>query len=258
MSDANRFTNRSEYYARSRPGYPDAVIELLRGEAGWTRHASIADVGAGTGISSELFLRHGNQVFAIEPNGEMRAITESLRARYPALQVIDGTAEATGLPAASVDFVTAATAFHWFDADLTRAEFRRILRPEGRVVLLWNERRSESPFLRSYEDMLQRFGTDYRQRWGSERKSVLHSVDRFFAGPFETRRFENLQHLDFEGLRARLLSASYAPLPDEPNHKEMMADLRQIFDEFQSDGLIIFEYETVVYWGRLSGNGRDL
>ena len=249
----DRFSNRAEYYARSRPGYPVAVITLLHKEAVWRPDSVIADIGAGTGISSELFLRHGNCVFAVEPNADMRASAESLRVRYPFFRLMEGTAEVTGLAARSVDIVTAATAFHWFDPAKTRVEFARILKPGGHVVLLWNERHSEaSPFLQAYEEMLQRFGTDYKQRWGSERKSVGTKVDEFFQGPFETRRFNNPQHLDFDSLHARVLSASYAPLPGQPNYAEMMTAMREIFDHEQHDGKVTFEYETIVYFGQLS------
>jgi ubiquinone/menaquinone biosynthesis C-methylase UbiE len=252
MNGASRFAKRSAFYAPSRPGYPDAVIELLGRECGWTPGAIIADVGAGTGISSELFLRHGSTVFAIEPDAEMRACAEYLLPRHKGFQVVGGSAESTGLPDSSIDFVAAATAFHWFDIDVARVEFRRILRPQGWVVLLWNERRSESSnFSRAYEDLLQSFGTDYKQRWGTQRKNLLQTVGRFFAGPHGEKRFENLHSLDFDGLRARLLSASYAPLPGEPGHDGMIAELRQIFERFQGDGQIAFEYETVVCWGRL-------
>src|SRR5262249_42697576 len=164
-----RFTGRAKNYARFRPGYPDAVIDLLREEAGWSPNAVVADIGAGTGISSELFLRHGNRVWAVEPNAEMRATAELLRARYPDFAILAASAENTTLPAECADFVVAATAFHWFDGEGCRSEFLRILKPAGQVALLWNSRDSElSPFLQAYEEMLQRFGTDYGIRWGKE------------------------------------------------------------------------------------------
>lgn len=247
-----RFSNRSDYYARSRPGYPDAIIDMLRAEAGWDEDSVVADIGAGTGLSSELFLRHGGHVFAVEPNADMRAASVRLQAAYPKLTVLSGTAESTSLPDASVDFIAAATAFHWFQPELSHAEFARILRPGGQVILMWNERRSDSSaFLKAYEEMLQNFSADYKQNWGSERKSLVHNMDSFFQGPFETRRFENPQQLDYDGLHARLLSASYAPLPGEPGYHAIAARLREIFDQHQEEGRIAFEYETVVFFGGL-------
>ncbi|MEI9899612.1 MAG: methyltransferase domain-containing protein [Hyphomicrobium sp.] len=173
-----------------------------------------------------------------------------MRTRFTRFHLSDGTAECTRLLDASIDMVVAATAFHWFDAEQTRREFRRILKPGGYALLLWNERRSDSsPFLRAYEDLSQRFGTDYKKR-GSERKNLVHQLDAFFGGPFQTRRLENPRQLDFNGVRERLLSASYSPLPGEPNHDEMMGVLREIFDHHQQAGHITFEYETVMYWRR--------
>ena len=250
MNPLARFSNRADYYALYRPGYPDAIIDLLRNEAGWTPGAAVADIGAGTGISSELFLRHGNQVWAVEPNAEMRAVAQKLCGTYP-LQVIDGTAENTTLAAASVDFVVAATAFHWFDAASCRTEFRRILKPGGVAVVLWNERRStKSPLLEAYEDLLERFGTDYKSKWGKDRGDLGGSVKALFdPAPLHASRFDNAQHLDFDGLRGRLLSSSYTPLPGEPKHDGMMAELRVLFDRFQQAGTVTIAYETTVYWG---------
>lgn len=247
-----RFTNRAEYYARSRPGYADRVIDILREAAGWTPDATIADIGAGTGISSELFLRHGNSVIAIEPNVEMRTSAGALLATYPHFVVLDGRAEATGLPDASMDYVVAATAFHWFDPTQTRKEWARILKPGGYVILMWNERRSQtSPFLRAYDEMLREFSPDYKQNWSTERKSVVHHMAAFYDGPHEERRFENPQMLDWDHLHDRVLSSSYAPLPGDTNYAPMIARLRELFDAFQSDGNVVIEYETALFWGHL-------
>ncbi|HKE27095.1 MAG TPA: class I SAM-dependent methyltransferase [Bryobacteraceae bacterium] len=250
---ASRFTGRAQNYARFRPGYPDAVIHLLQAEAGWSPQAVVADIGAGTGLSSELFLRHGNRVIAVEPNAEMRAAAEQLRARYGCLTVVDGRAEATTLPDASAGFVVAGTAFHWFDSDACRAEFRRIIQPRGWVVLLWNIRQSEtSPFLKAYEELLLRFGTDYKKQWGNERKGIDGRITHFFGeGGFHQASFPNPQQLDFDGVAGRLLSASYAPLPGHPNHEPMMRALRSLYEEFAGDGLVTIDYRTTVYWGLL-------
>ena len=252
LPNTERFTGRAEAYARFRPGYPEAVIDLLRAEAGWTPDAVVADIGAGTGISTEYFLRHGNAVWAVEPNQSMREAAATLRRQYPKLEVVDGTAEASTLPDECVDLVVAATAFHWFDAAATRTEFLRILKPRGQAVLMWNKRVAESsPFLGAYEDLLLRFGTDYQERWAKDRHEIAERIAGFFgAARFREASFANPQPLDLEGLMGRLLSASYAPLPGHPNHEPMMAEAREVFAAHQQDGHITFEYRTVVYWGR--------
>jgi SAM-dependent methyltransferase len=153
---------------------------------------------------------------------------------------------------ASVDLIVAATAFHWFDADRSHGEFRRILKPGGYVVLLWNKRRSDSPFLHDYEDLLLRFGTDYKDRWGKQRVDWTDKLTRFFhPKPFTTHRLETSQSLDFEGLEERLLSSSYAPLPGAPSYEPMMTALHGLFQRFQHDGVVAMDYETLIYCGRL-------
>jgi hypothetical protein len=146
--------------------------------------------------------------------------------------------------------VTAAQAFHWFDREPTRREMRRILRGD-RVALFWNSRKTDTtPFLRDYEALLRRFGTDYAEidhtRVGSE------SLAPFFGGPFERRVFPNRQVFDLDGLRGRLLSSSYVPGPGRPGHDEMLAELRRLFDRHQEDGRVTFEYDTELYLGRLA------
>ena len=253
MDPRNRFTGRVDHYIRFRPGYPDAVIEALREKAGWTAEAAVADIGAGTGISSELFLRHGNRVWAVEPNAEMRAAAETLRTAWPKLEVVDGSAEATNLSGGCADFVAAATAFHWFDARTCRAEFGRILKPGGFVILMWNKRQAEtSPFLRAYEDLLVQYGTDYKDRWGSERRGLTQRVADFFRGEVQNAAFENPQYLDLEGLTGRLLSSSYAPLPGHPNYQPMLDALAGLFTRFEKEGRVAIEYLTTIYWGRLA------
>src|SRR5437867_8468442 len=159
-----RFSNRVENYVRFRPRYPREVLELLKADCGLKPEAVVADAGSGTGFLAELFLANGNRVFGIEPNKEMREAGERWLQRYSRFSSIAATAEATTLPSQSVDFITAGQAFHWFDRERCREEFARILRPGGWVVLVWNDRRTESTaVLKDYEQLLLSYGTDYEQ-----------------------------------------------------------------------------------------------
>lgn len=244
-----RFADRVENYIRYRPGYPAGVLDILRREAGLTAQTVIADIGSGTGISSELFLKQGHVVYGVEPNDEMRQAAERLLAKYPNFRSVKGTAESTTLADDSVELVVAGQAFHWFDQAASRREFRRILRPTGRVVLLWNTRRTDSsPFLREYEALLQKFGTDY----GAVRHDQLdlQQLAAFFA-PGTYRRFalENEQRFDWEGLRGRLLSSSYVPAEGQPNYQAMLDELRKMHEEHQVNRVVQFEYETEIHVG---------
>src|SRR5215469_16795520 len=136
-----RFSNRVTDYARYRPSYPPELLDLLRMECGLQHEQNIADIGSGTGLLTKLFLENGNRVFGVEPNGEMRSAGEEVLRGYPNFTSIDGSAEATTLADSSVDFISAGQAFHWFDVELARGEFRRILKPGGWVVIVWQDRR---------------------------------------------------------------------------------------------------------------------
>jgi SAM-dependent methyltransferase len=251
MNDpTKRFSSRVENYIKFRPGYPDAVMDLLIEECGLNQQSIIADIGSGTGILSEIFLKNGNRVFGVEPNAPMRRAGERLLERYANFTSIEGAAEATTLSEDSVDFVVAGQAFHWFDQKLAREEFSRILKTSGRIVLIWNERRVDStPFLRAYEQMLLKFGTDYQE---VRHERVYQDVESFF-GPreFKLTTFDNLQSFDFQGVKGRLLSSSYVPAPGHEDFEAMLEELRKIFDEHQKAGEVAFEHDTKVYFGRL-------
>src|SRR5918993_4084691 len=130
-----RFSSRADAYAKYRPGYPAGVVEILKSECGLTADSVVADVGSGTGILTELLLKNGNRVFGIEPNEAMRLFSEEALKDYQQFESVNGSAEATALPDDSVDIVVAAQAFHWFDRQKTKREFRRILKQNGWVVL---------------------------------------------------------------------------------------------------------------------------
>jgi SAM-dependent methyltransferase len=246
-----RFSSRVENYVKYRPGYPSDVVDALAKECGLTAKSVIADVGSGTGILSEVFLKNRNQVFGVEPNREMREAGEKLLGKYSNFTSANGTAEGTTLVDSSVDFVTAGQAFHWFDREQARKEFARILKPGGWVALIWNERLTDtSRFLRAYEYLLQRYGTDYATV--DHRNVDTEAITAFFAPqPFTLRKFENRQVFDYAGLKGRLLSSSYTPEPGHPNHQPMLNALRALFDKQAINGKVSFNYATLLYFGRL-------
>jgi SAM-dependent methyltransferase len=254
-NSTERFSTRVENYVRYRPDYPQAMIELLRDECGLRASSVIADVGSGTGILSEMFLKNGNTVYAIEPNREMREAGERLLHSYPHFKSIEGAAEATTLAGGSVDFVTAGQAFHWFDRTKARMEFLRILSPHGWTAFLWNERKTDSTaFLVAYEQMLVEYGTDY--------ETVNHTniddrvIAAFFApGDFRLRIFPTRQVFDFESLKGRLLSSSYTPEEGHPNYRPMLDELERIFQEHAVNKSVAFEYDTKIYYGQLEPAG---
>jgi SAM-dependent methyltransferase len=248
QSPEQRFSNRVENYVRYRPSYPPELVALLEREAKLSPQSTIADIGSGTGIFSELLLKAGYQVSGVEPNPPMREAAERLLAGYSRFHNVDGSAQATTLANLSVDLIVSAQAYHWFDTPEARAEFRRILKPVGKIALIWNERHLDTtPFLRDYEAMLREFGTDYaeirHENIGPE------SLKLVFPGGYDIHTFPNSQRFDYEGLEGRLLSSSYTPAPGRPGHEPMIAELRRLFNEHQQDGQVSIDYDARVYLG---------
>lgn len=244
-----RFSGRVEDYVRYRPGYPAEIIDFLQQEFGLDKDKIIADIGSGTGISSKLFLHAGYRVFAVEPNREMREKSMALLDGFPGFRAVNGLAENTGLPAESIDAVIAGQAFHWFDAEKSKAEFKRILKEKGIVVLLWNERETGTPFEKEYDKLIIRHGKDYTQV--DHRNINTEYIAAFYApASFQLKIFENYQVFDFDGLKGRLLSSSYVPARNEAGFEDMIIDLKSLFDRFRENDLIRINYATKVYCGR--------
>lgn len=226
------------------------MLDLLRDELGLTDKSVVADIGAGTGIFSKLLLDRGVQVLAVEPNEPMRLAAEQWLGGNKNFKSIAAKAEATTLPPASVDLITVAQAFHWCDPVESRREFKRILRPQGAVALIWNTRKETGrEFNVEYEALISRYGTDYHQIKHANTRAN-GSLEALWPGPkYKTAVFENSQKLDFEGLKGRLVSSSYIPKENHPSFEPMMAELKGLFERAQVDGLVEIQYETEVFYG---------
>ncbi|MCL2308893.1 MAG: class I SAM-dependent methyltransferase [Proteobacteria bacterium] len=251
FNSTQRFSDRVADYVRFRPSYPAELITFLHETCAIPVHAKVADVGAGTGISSKLLLDAGHPVVAVEPNEPMRQAADEWLSGYPNYSSVAAPAEQTTLPDASVDLVTAAQAFHWFDRERVRREFARILRPGGLVALFWNIRLLDgSEFLRGYEALLRTYGVDYSAV--AERYSDDADMQNWFgAGLRHIGHFHYVQKLDFDSLRGRALSSSYVPQAGHPNHEPILQALKSLFDATAQQGHVDFEYDTRVYVGAL-------
>ncbi|HMS39128.1 MAG TPA: methyltransferase domain-containing protein [Pyrinomonadaceae bacterium] len=251
MSDTvERFSNRVENYVKYRPSYPSKILDLFRREMNLTEDSVFADIGSGTGISSKIFLENGNAVFGIEPNRAMREAAEMFLRDFPKFKSVDGTSENTNLADNSVDFVVAAQAFHWFDKEKTRPEFKRILRKKGFVALIWNERQLDTnDFLIEYENHLKKFGTDYEKvRHDKIDENILSD---FFQTNIQMKTFLNIQTLDFEGLKGRMLSASYMPSEKDTLFAPMINELKSLFENHAENGKIQILYNTNIFFTRI-------
>lgn len=245
-----------ENYIRYRPTYPQEILNVFRDEMGLTASSVIADIGSGTGISARLFLENGNPVFGVEPNEPMRRGAEEFLKEFPNFTSLDGTSTATTLPDDSVDFIIAAQAFHWFEPEKTRTEFKRILRHSdngGYVALIWNERQTDTTdFLREYEKFLLHFATDYtkvRHENTGEKELRAFFGNEFSPATFTVATFKNEQIFDFAGLKGRALSSSYMPAEGDERYDDMIEELQALFTKHQEQGKITILYDTRVNYG---------
>jgi len=252
MRTEHRFDNRVENYKVFRPSYPDALVAYLFDAGVIPERGVVADVGSGTGIFSKILLDAGCSVFAVEPGAAMRQAAEADLGTEPGFRSVAGAAEATGLDDASVDAVVAAQAFHWFDAASFRTECMRILRPEGRVALIWNERwKTGDAFHVAFEAMLLEHGTDYAHVDHVNAKS--DRVPAFFRDcPFTERAFAHSQVLDAAGLLGRVNSCSYVPAPNTPGYASLERAVNALFERCAVDDVIRMRYDARVFLGRLT------
>ncbi len=251
MDNTGKFTHRVADYIRYRPSYPDAFLRYLFEEIGLSQDACVADIGAGTGILTRELADRVKTVYAVEPNRGMRLACMEACGRCVSFVALDGSAEDTGLPDASVDFITVGQAFHWFDMHRTHQEFTRILKHEGIAVLVWNCRKPDAPIVVDNEAACRRHCPDFTGFSGG----IESPTDRF--APFfrdsiqEARSWSNDRILDLEAFIGSNLSNSYAPLPGTPAFDPFVAELESIFRRHETDGRILLPMQTWSYAGRI-------
>ena len=249
MTDSTqRFSKRVEDYVRYRPGYPAGLVPRLLEETGLGADAVVADVGSGTGIFTHLLLQQDLRVYAIEPNTPMREAAQALLDDNRKFSSVAAPAEDTGLASNSLDLLTAAQAFHWFNNDAAKAEFRRILKPTGQLALVWNRRKLSQPFQKAYDAILREFAPEYGK---VNHMNLDDSEIAGFFAPDEMRvlQFDYSQRFDFSSLLGRLKSSSYCPAEDSAHYIPLVTELLALFDQHAIEGSIEFEYNTQLYFG---------
>ena len=245
-----RFENRATDYAGGRPGYPAALLDFLIARLALRAGAEVADIGSGTGIFTRALLARGLRVAAVEPGDDMRRTAETELGAQPGFTSVNGTAQATKLPARSVDAVFCAQAFHWFNEEPTRVEWERILRPGGSAALVWNNRDPGDTFTAAYLAVLHSGGADATRTMAASLATQEDNV-LFRGAPAETAVFSHAQSLDFAGLLHLTISASFMPRPGDAQFPEIEARLRKIFARHQAGGVVRMVYRTVAVFGRI-------
>ncbi|PCI40172.1 MAG: SAM-dependent methyltransferase [Thiotrichales bacterium] len=245
------FSKTVKHYTKYRPSYPSEIVTELKKQCALTQNSKIADVGSGTGIFTELLLQTGATVYAVEPNNKMRKEADFLK-KYKNFHSVNAAAGKTGLADKSIDIITVATAFHWFNVKVVSKEFNRILKPNGVVFLVWNLRDSTKPLMQDYDNLLMKYGVNYATS-PSSKLHKQHNLSKFFEeNKMTCSAVPNAQIFDFAGFSGRLMSTSYCPKEDADNFKEMMAELKKIFDKHQQDGKVTFAYQTTMYYGPIA------
>ena len=250
-----RFTGKAELYKKFRPSYPKELIDYLYLHAGFNKDSVIADIGAGTGIFSRLLLERESKVYGVEPNDDMRSVAINDFSEYEKhkkFTAVCGNDKNTGLLKNSVDFITVAQAFHWFDRQLFKLECQRILKDNGKVVLIWNSRDDSSELVNKNDDIIDKYCPDtkgHRQRGG---ESPDEYAD-FFNGGCEYKTYRNDVGFDRNSFIGRNLSSSYSPKEETGSEKyrNYVKDLSDLFDEYNVNGVLIFSQITKSYIGRV-------
>ena len=250
--NTSRFSGRVQNYIKYRPGYPSQILDLLTSLMALSPQHLIADIGSGTGILTKVFLDNGNTVYGVEPNQEMRKAAEQILLSNLKFKSVAATAENTGIESASIDLITAGQAFHWFNPITTKLEFKRILKADGYVALVWNNIREGSTYSEAFEEFLLRHGVDYKELQTRPGKD-LEIIEQFFApNEFRSWTLENSQSFDLEGYIGRFLSISYAPQLGHPKHDNAICALKALFKEFSEDGILHLFYDTKLFLGRVN------
>jgi len=224
------------------------MLDILRAECSLTQDAIIADLGSGTGLLSELFLKNGNPVYGVEPNAEMRCAAESTLKAYPGFISVPARAEATTLKDQSVDFITAGQAYHWFELEKIKREFARILKPTGWLVVVYNLARADTPFQIAY----QKFCNLYLggNNPGQDEADIYSPV--FGQENYYEKRVDGVsQRFDFKGLTGRTSSRANAPDVGSRQYSEILSSLHTLFEHHQQDGQVLISYETEIIYGQL-------
>lgn len=248
MENTDRFNGHGEHYIKARPSYPAAMLDYLYEELGATPSSVFADIGSGTGKFTRCLLERGSTVYAVEPNEEMAAAAHRELASFTGFHPVDGSAERTTLPGSSMDFVTCAQSFHWFNRSLCQKEFSRILRPGGLCLIVYNRMDGgASAFMGEYERI--HFAMDPTRTVDARTLDASSLGDFFQPDTLRIRRFSYVHRLDGEGLLARALSSSHAPQPGSEGYDTLKTGLERLFAAHARCDVVEFVYQTELYCG---------
>ena len=251
MKTTENFTDKANIYAKYRPSYPNEYIEYLLSANELNENQIVADIGSGTGIFSRQLLENDLHVIGVEPNDDMRKMAEQSLKRYPRFQSIKATAEHTTLKENSVDLVTVAQAFHWFNKEAFKIECQRILKQKAHVALVWNSRDGTSPIIKENADICQKTCPNFKGFSGGIEETPEMFNSFFKDGKYEFKEYQNDLLFDYEGFLGRNLSDSYAPKKNDKEYKNFIFLLSELFEKYSKNGKILIPNLTRSYLGNV-------
>ncbi|MBQ7294914.1 MAG: methyltransferase domain-containing protein [Clostridia bacterium] len=246
--NTEKFTGIAEDYTVGRPSYADSFIDYLFTELGFTSETIIADIGCGTGKLTKQILDRGSFVYGVEPNEDMRSVAVKELIKYEKFTSVKGDASNTSLQDRSVDFVTAAQAFHWFNIYEFRSECKRIIKDNGKVILIWNSRDESDEVNKAIYTMNKKFCPNFKGFSGGIKKDDERIIE-FFSGEYERLRFDNPLYYNKDTFISRCLSSSYSLKQGDKNYDEYISYAKCIFDKYSIDGILKIGNNTVAYIG---------
>ena len=249
--NTKRFSDRVDNYTKYRPSYPEDAIAWILSKCESPRDKVFADIGSGTGIFSKLLIPNAKVIYGVEPNFEMRSAAEKDLNKYSNFVSINGTAEKTNLDNESIDHITVAQAFHWFDQEKSFLEIKRILKKNGSIFLIWNLRRTNTEFMNSYESLLLKSSGDYRKA-SADNKVDFEGLARLMPRDFEVRSFYFEKAYEWADFVGRHNTSAYSPKELSGDNVRILDNLKGIFDKHANRGMLSFFYETKIYFGKLA------
>lgn len=246
MANTNRFDGKGEIYAKARPKYASGLFDYLKNELNVPAGSVFADVGSGTGIFTAQLLNCGYRVFAVEPNDDMRKKAEESLSYDKNFISVNGNDAQINLPDNSVDCVSVAQAFHWFDSGVFKKECKRVLKPGGRVIIVYNTRNENSACTKALADLRYKYNPEFHGF-----SNGIHPEDctAFYEGECDIFHTDNTQIYDRQGYIDRVLSSAYSLNEGDDRYAEYLKEINEIFDRFSEDGHIVVPVETVAYIG---------
>lgn len=247
-----KFDGLGKIYSQYRPTYPNQFISYIYLNADIRNQSIIADIGSGTGILTKQLLEQGNDVFAVEPNADMRNIAENNLENFKNFYSIEGTAENTTLKSQSIDVITVAQAFHWFDREKFKNECKRILKPNGKVILVWNSRDEKSEIVIENDRINRKYCHNFKGFSNGMKGAVGEGeFSDFFTNEYDEKAFKNDIKFNCDGFIGRNLSASYALKENEKFYSEYISELKNLFNKYCTDGMLTMPNFTRCYIGKV-------